>query len=106
MAKLLTETIEAWISKRPGSPVTLFVTGELEVPTGGWKTKSTAASPQGINPKIIIVDVEAIRPTGIVNQMISRVPFRYEESPPKEDYTNATVRHDGQEHTVEVVILT
>lgn len=104
MPTLLKNTVKAWIDKMPVDPHKLIVIGEIEVPTSGWRSDAKAADPQGINKDVIIVEATTIPPSGNVLQVISRVQFRYEESPPKHNYTDATVRYDGQEHTVNVTI--
>jgi hypothetical protein len=105
MAKLLKNTFKAWINKMPGSQPKLIVTGKAEVPTTGWSGSLERAVPQGINPRILILDACLVEPTGKVNQLVSEVDLRFEESPPANEYTDVTVRLDGDEVTVKVDIV-
>ena len=47
-------------------------------------------------------DLTLTRPTGTVPQVITTITARYEESPPKSEYTEATIRHDGTHFTIPV----
>ncbi len=103
MAKLL--TFKAWIDRMPGHQPKLIVTGQAEVPTSGWTGSLVRAVPQGINPNILILDARLQKPSGIVSQVISQVDLRFEESPPANQYTQVTVRLDGDQVTVKVEIV-
>ena len=105
MPKLLKNTFKAWINKMPGSRPKLIVTGQAEVTTSGWTGSLERARPQGINPNILILDACLVEPTGDVLQVVSQVELRYEESPPAVDYTDVTVRLDGDQVTVKVEIV-
>jgi len=72
----------AWIDKMPGAPEKLFVIGTCVFPTTGWTVELRRASPQGINPKILLLDKIVTPPTGIVLEVITTVHVRYEEFPP------------------------
>jgi hypothetical protein len=99
MPKLLKETFEAWINKMPGSPHKLIVIGAVEVPTPGWKVDLVRAEPQGINPDILLLDVHAVPPSGKVPQIVTRMPVRFEESPPLREYAQVDIR-DGSDHVL------
>ena len=104
MPKLLKDTFKAWIDTMPGpgSQKKLIVIGKAEVPTGGWTGSMRRANPQGINPKILIVDVTLQKPSGPAPDVISKIDLRYEEAPPQVDYSNVTVRYDNEEFTIPV----
>jgi hypothetical protein len=102
MARLLKDTFAAWISRLPPGPPKLSVTGAIEVPTGGYSAKLVRAVPQGINPAILLLDVQVTKPTGNVIQVISRVDLRFEESPPLVKYASVTVRLGSDTVTVNV----
>lgn len=72
----------AWINKMPGGSPRLFVIGTCVFPTTGWNVRLERAVPQGINPKILILNKIVTPPAGIVLQVITRVAVRYEEFPP------------------------
>jgi hypothetical protein len=100
--KIIKDSFKAWIDKQPVGPNKLIVIGEVEVPTGGWNVILSPASPQGINPNVIILEIKATPPSGNVIQVITTIPLRYEESPPKHPYTDATIRSPGDEFTIAV----
>ncbi|EJN12227.1 hypothetical protein PMI42_04358 [Bradyrhizobium sp. YR681] len=86
MTVLLRNTFKAWIDRAPGAPPRLVMVGDVRVPTNGWQARLTKRSPQGINPKILILDVDAERPAGTAQEEITTIPLRYEESPPQDEY--------------------
>ncbi|HEX5845708.1 MAG: hypothetical protein ACXWVL_10070 [Rhodoplanes sp.] len=104
MPKLLKETFKASINNLPGSTPTLIVTGDVEVPTPGWKVTLVRKVPQGINPRILLLDVQAAPPKEPVIQVIQVIPLRYEESPPQNDYSQVTVLDGSDSVTVDVTI--
>ena len=95
---------KAWLDKMPGADNTLHVTGSVTVPTPGYTVWLVEAVPQGINPKILILEVKKVPPTGFVAQVITHVPVRYDK-PRSPDYTDVTVRGDGEEFTIPVEIV-
>ncbi|MBR0951384.1 hypothetical protein [Bradyrhizobium canariense] len=86
MTVLLRDTFKAWIDRAPGAPPKLVMVGHLRVPSNGWQARLTKRSPQGINPKILILDVNAEQPAGAAQEEITTIPLRYEESPPQDEY--------------------
>ena len=95
---------KAWIDKMPGANNTLHITGKVTVPTTGYHVSLVEAVPQGINPKILILEVKKVKPSGPAGQMISHVPVRYDK-PHSPDYTDVTIRGDGNEFTIPVEIV-
>ena len=85
---------KAWHDRQPGHPATLHVTGECTFNTSGYSVELRPASPQGINPKIYILDRIVHAPTGAVLQVITKVPVHYVEQS-KAVYTEATILPDG-----------
>lgn len=102
MPKVDKESFSAWINKMPIGNEKLIVQGEAEVPTGGWHATLTSAQSPGINEHIIILDLTFTPPSDPATQVISKITCRYEESPPKKKYTEATIRYDGDEFTIPV----
>ena len=102
MPTLLNDTFRAWIDHMPGSGPRLIVIGEMQVPTTGWHVRLTRRSPQGFNPKILILDVSAEKPHGMAGQMVTTIPLRYEEHPPQHDYTQVTIANGGDSVTIGV----
>ena len=68
MTVLLRNTFKAWIDRAPGAPPKLVMVGDVRVPTNGWHARLTKRSPQGINPKILILDVSALQPDGATQE--------------------------------------
>ena len=95
---------KAWLDKMPGANNTLHVTGTVTVPTTGWTVTLTEAVPQGINPKILILEVKKVKPYGVSGDMVSHIPVRFDK-PHSPDYTEVTVRDDGGDFTIPVEIV-
>jgi hypothetical protein len=81
----------------------LNVRGVCTCPTGGYKAALKKAVPQGINPLILILDLETVAPapTDIVSQAITdhEVTFREDNSP---DYEEVFIRPCNVTITVEI----
>jgi hypothetical protein len=92
---------KAWIDEMPGKYNTLHVKGSVTVPTTGWKASMSEAVPQGINKKILILEVKKVKPTGAAGDIVSHIEVSFDKpnSPP---YTNVTIRGDGDEFTIDV----
>lgn len=63
----------------PPGPKTLRVTGKCKFPTAGYRVELTPANPQGINPKIYILDKIVHVPRPPVPQVETMVDVNYEE---------------------------
>jgi hypothetical protein len=96
------KAFKAWVNLQPGPHMnTLYVTGDVIEPTSGWKVELVEASPQGINPTILILDVKATAPTGQVLQVVTPVPVRFEK-PDGKQYKKVTIHGAGPDFTVDV----
>lgn len=84
----------AWDDRMPGKKPTLHVKGTCTFPTGGYKVSLKRAKPQGINPKILILDLNIVKPTGTVNQQITKVDAKFDEQT-NAMYTDVTIRPDN-----------
>lgn len=102
MTVLLRNTFKAWIDRAPGAPPKLIMIGDARVPTSGWHARLTKRSPQGINPKMLILDVNAQEPGGEAPEVITTIPLRYEESPPQDEYGQVMVAHGKGEIVVRI----
>ena len=69
----------AWHDHMPPGPPTLHVTGKCTFPTEGYSVELRPADPQGINPKIYILERIVHEPTGPVADVITDVPVHYQE---------------------------
>jgi hypothetical protein len=94
--KVLQNTFKAWIDNMPMGGPKLIVIGDVQVPTGGWRVWLAPAAPQGYNPDILILDIHATPPVGPAIDVVTTIPLRYEEAPPKHPYTGVTIRHGGE----------
>jgi len=83
-------TWEAWFDSMPPGESRLMVRGICTCPTTGFKGSLQRANPQGINPEILILDLEMIRPGGEAGQMVTDVPVEYSEQGFR--YTDVTIR--------------
>ena len=70
---------KAWHDREPGGPATLHVTGRCEFPTSGHKVALKPSTPQGINPKIYILEKIVTPPTGAANDVVTHVEVHYTE---------------------------
>jgi len=100
MTILLRNTFKAWIDRPPGAPPRLIMVGDVRVPTDGWQARLTKRSPQGINPKILILDVNVQQPEGDSTLEITTIPLRYEESPPQDEYGQVMIANGAGEIVV------
>jgi len=100
MTILLRNTFKAWIDRPPGAPPRLIMVGDVRVPTDGWQARLTKRTPQGINPKILILDVNVQQPEGDSTLEITTIPLRYEESPPQDEYGQVMIANGGGEIVV------
>lgn len=98
---VIPEDFTAWVDLMPGAGNKLIVKGEVQVPTSGWAVSLVEASPQGINPAILILDLSASPPHGNVLQVITKEPVRFEK-PNGSAYTSVTIRYSGDEFTIPV----
>jgi hypothetical protein len=81
----------AYVDAMPGSTPTLIVTGTLVFATGGWGAKIRPASPQGINPKILLMEVVTDAPKGPVTQVLTPIDVRYEAPASPGSYDSVTI---------------
>ena len=81
----------AWIDKMPGAAHRLHVSGSCVFPTSGYKVTLRRATPQGINQRILILDKDVTAATGVVLEVITTVPMKYEEPAPN-DFDSVEIR--------------
>jgi hypothetical protein len=95
-------TFRAWKNLMPPiHSVKLFVIGEVTCPTTGWKVRLVPAIPQGINPAILILQLVARKPSGIIQPVLIRVPVRFEKAKGG-PYQQVTIRGGGPDFTIPV----
>jgi hypothetical protein len=86
----------AWINRMPPGPASFHVTGVVVLPTPGFEVRLVEASPQGINPADLILDLEVRPLPGIWPQRVTSMSVRYDQSPGKVAYQSVLIREpDG-----------
>lgn len=86
----------AWLNRMPGGPPSFHVSGVVYAPTPGYDAALVPATPQGINPKELILDLQLTPRPGVWPQVITRLSVRYDQSPAGVAYTGVLVREpDG-----------
>ncbi len=102
MPVLLRNTFKVWIDRAPGTPPRLVMVGDVRVPSNGWHARLTRRSRQGVDPRMLILDVNAEQPDGAVETETTTIPLRYEESPPQDDYGQVMIVNGNGEIVVHV----
>ena len=93
---------KAWLDTMPPGTPTLHVTGKCVFPTHGYKVTLKKAIPQGINPKILLLQKIVTPPGGPVIQTPETVQVKYSLKT-KTKYTNVTILPDGVTVKVQIV---
>ncbi|MEA2554161.1 MAG: hypothetical protein QOJ65_2337 [Fimbriimonadaceae bacterium] len=78
----------------PPGPSRLRVDGVCDMPTPGYTIKLEKANPQGINPKILLLNKTEIAPGGIRPDVITPTPAHYEEET-EFPYAQVNIQPDG-----------
>jgi hypothetical protein len=69
----------------------LCVTGDVTEPTTGWTVTLERANPQGINPKILLLKLVEVKPTGNAGNIVTHHHVKYDENPAKGEYAQVTI---------------
>lgn len=94
---------KAWIDAEPPGR-RLHVQGNCVYPTGGWTITLEKASPQGINPAVLILRKVAKPPQGQATQQVTTYEPTYDQKlGPEENYETVTIIPDNISISVEVV---
>lgn len=102
--KLDEKSFHARLDMMPPGPPRLIVYGTGEAPTTGWTVTLERAEPQGINPDVLILDVVAKAPDGIVAQHVTPVELRFEERPAHNNYAEVAIRYGAEYFTTKIEI--
>lgn len=87
----------SWVNKMPPGPATFYVIGVVRTPTPGYDVKLVPASPQGINPNELILDLVVTAKPGVWPQVVTPTSVRFEQ--PDGAYTGVLVRTPDGEGT-------
>ena len=102
-AKHSGHSFKAWVEKR-GDKHVLRVEGVMSGPNPGAYVDAEPAVPQGINPKILILDVTQKQLPGIWTQVITDIPGCYHQNVQPDQYDQVTIRVEGgHEFTLDVI---
>lgn len=82
----------AWVNFQTPSPKSLRVQGVVSAPTPGYKAVVTVASPQGINPRELILDLSLKPLPGLWPRIITPIPAIYEDMKYDGDHDTVLVR--------------
>ncbi len=82
----------AWINRMPPGPPSFHVTGTATFPTPGYEAHLEVASPQGINPADLILDLRVSARPGIWPQVVTDVTVRYDVPDYRGSYETVLVR--------------
>jgi hypothetical protein len=86
----------AWVNAMPPGPHSFHVTGVVYAPTPGYEASLTPASPQGINPRDLILDLNLRPLPGIWPQVVTPISVRYDIADYSGNYDSVLVREpDG-----------
>lgn len=84
-------SFKAELVKRHHQKYELRVTGHVTEPTTGWTVDIERAAPQGINPKVLLLELIERRPTWAAADIVTTHRVRYDEDPPEAEYTQVTI---------------
>lgn len=82
----------AWVSRMPPGPASFHVTGTVTLPSPGYEARLEVASPQGINPADLILDLRITQRPGIWPQVVTNVTVRYDVQDYAGKYSSVLVR--------------
>lgn len=87
----------AWFNLMPPKPDTLHVVGDVVVPNPGVQPVLTMKEPQGINPTILLLDLQLVQQPGIWPQVVSCVQARFDRVLVKpSDYVSVQILHGDE----------
>ena len=85
------DTFKAELIKHHHHKQELCVSGDVTEPTTGWTVKLERANPQGINPKILLLKLVEVKPTGNAGDIVTTHHVKYDENPAQAEYTQVTI---------------
>lgn len=89
----------AWINLMPPKPDDFHIVGEVLVGNPGIQAELSMKHPQGINPKILLLDLHWVQRPGIWPEVMTWVQCRYDSivCPGSESYERVQVFCDVEE---------
>jgi hypothetical protein len=99
------KSVIAVANLQPPKPYEFYVRAIVTVPTPGYRAHLKPAVPQGINPRILILDVVLEKLPGIWPQVETDIEAAYRDNNYQGDYRQVTVRYENESKTVDVQIV-
>lgn len=96
MSSLENKEWKAWINLMPPPPFQLIVTGKVRTTAGNKVPHLAEASPQGINPKILILDLTIVQQGDVGTTDFEFRDARFEKPAEKGQYTQVAIRYGGE----------
>jgi hypothetical protein len=87
----------AWRNRMPPGPASFHVTGVVQVPHPGYEAHLAPASPQGINPRELILTLVLTEHPGFWPQVVTTLNVRHDEAPAAIDYDGVLIRIPNSE---------
>lgn len=82
----------AWVSRMPPGPPSFHVTGTVVLPSPGYEARLEYATPQGINPAELILDLRITKLPGVWPQVVTTATVRYDVPSYQGAYQTVLVR--------------
>lgn len=95
----------AWLNKMPPGPASFHVHGTVQLPTPGFEVRLVPASPQGINPRQLILDLLVTPLPGIWPHIVTSVSVRYDQGRAIDYETVLINEPDGDSVGVDVDVV-
>ena len=86
-----------YIHLQPPGPPALHVKGEVEVSASNKRPVLREASPQGINPEILLLDLSIQDTGGIGTQAFQYKGVRFDRSRVRAQYSTVQIRWEGND---------
>jgi hypothetical protein len=86
----------AWIDTTPPKPDELHVIGEITVGNPGIYAVLLKRVPQGINPRILLLDLHLMQKSGMWPQIVTCIAVRYDAVIIGRGYTEVDVLYQGE----------
>ena len=90
-----TENWYAWFDIMPPHPARLHVIGDVQVWNPGVLAVLKRHEPQGINPRILMLDLTLVQIPGYWPQIVTTAHARYDEQADSGAYTSVSVLCEG-----------
>jgi hypothetical protein len=102
---IIPDSVSAVVFSGIIGPTELRVSCQVLTPTHGYTAKLEPATPQGFNPRILLLNLLVHPPTKPVIQIPGEIPASYESKPYSGNYTDVTILNGSQSVTVPVIAI-